>query len=68
VCLAGQFAAGVNVQRRTDGTHDFLFVMNFTDTMQQVALDQTYTDLLTAQKVTGTLQLAPYGVQVLRTE
>lgn len=58
---------GVSVRCRTDGTTDFIFVMNFTPRAVEVALDQrTYTDMLTNLTVTRAIQLTPFGVHILR--
>lgn len=57
---------GVSVQARTDGTRLFAFVMNFAPEPVRVPLDgQRYTDLLTGEPASATLDLAPYGVAVL---
>ena len=54
------------VQVRTDGQRDFVFVMNFTPEAQPVPLDgATYTDVLTGSGASGSLTLAPYGLAVL---
>lgn len=58
---------GVTAQLRTDGEHDFVFVMNFTSEEQQVELDGSiYVDQLTGEDVHSLLQLAAYEVAVLR--
>jgi beta-galactosidase len=45
---------GVNVQVRSDGVKDFLFLMNFTPTPQTVDAGDN-----------GIIELAPFGVQIL---
>jgi len=58
---------GVSVQSRTDGDQEFLFIMNFTPSAQNVELgDITYHDMLAAKPVSGCLVLPPYGVVIVR--
>jgi beta-galactosidase len=58
--------SGVSAQLRTDGEKAYIFVMNFNATPTPLNVgDMTYTDLLTGEKVTGTLSLATYDVKVL---
>jgi beta-galactosidase len=57
---------GVTAQMRTDGQTKFIFLMNFNQHDEQVALDAEYTDMLTEQSVSGTVTLGPYGVMVMR--
>jgi beta-galactosidase len=58
--------AGVTAQIRTDGTRDFIFVLNFTPRPQTVMLDdRAYTDKLTGAAAVGALGLGPYGLAVL---
>lgn len=60
---------GVSVQMRTDGDHQFVFVMNFAPEPVAVPLDgRRYTDLLAGAPAPATLALAPYGVRVLAWE
>lgn len=57
---------GVTAQLRSDGTHDYIFLMNFTPKTQAVDLGtDSYVDLLTERAVTGTVALDGYGVLVL---
>jgi beta-galactosidase len=58
---------GVTAQLRTDGTHDFIFLLNFSPEERLVALDsRAYTDLLRGGAAQGELTIAGYGVRVLR--
>jgi beta-galactosidase len=58
---------GVTAQLRTDGSHDFVFLLNFNPEERSVVLDgQAYTDLLQGAAVQGELKLAGYGVRILR--
>lgn len=65
--LDTELPAGVTAQRRSDGARDFIFVMNFTSSPQQVTLPVgvAYTDLLSHDTLTGTLALTGYGVRVI---
>jgi beta-galactosidase len=57
---------GVNVQVRTDGERDYVFIMNFNSDSQSVTLDDSqYTDKLNGQPITGQVSLEPYGVRIL---
>ena len=57
---------GVTAQARTDGEVRTVFLMNFTDHDQAVALPGPMTDVLGDSPVSGRLTLAPWGVRVLR--
>jgi beta-galactosidase len=57
---------GVTAQVRTNGSQDFVFVMNFADQAQSVRLDgRAYTDKLTGVACGDVLQLPAYGIAVL---
>lgn len=58
---------GISVTERTDGEHDYLFVMNFTAQTQSFSLDSSsYTDEVTGNAVTSPLSMPRYAVRVLR--
>ncbi|WP_138495010.1 beta-galactosidase [Paenibacillus pinistramenti] len=58
---------GVNAALRSDGEHDYVFLMNFKNETQQVTLDgQAYTDLLAGSAVGDVQQLEPFGMKVLK--
>ena len=58
---------GVSAQLRTDGTTRFVFLMNFTETEQRVALPGAFADLLADGAVLAEeAVLAPYAVRVLQ--
>jgi len=59
---------GVSVQVREDETNQYVFLMNFTETDQQVEVDFTAPDMLTDEVVSGTVTFAPYGVKILKKE
>lgn len=64
--LDANLPAGVTAQVRSDGARDWVFVMNFTDATQTVALDDgPYFDKLTSGTVQSPLTLNAYGVAVL---
>jgi beta-galactosidase len=59
--------AGVTAQARTDGSRDYVFVMNFSGDAQQVRLDgRSYTDMESGQPVAGGLELPVNGVRILQ--
>ncbi len=65
--LDADLPAGVTVQKRTDGTDEFLFLMNFTGDEQTVNLgDAALPDMLTGETLSGDTLLPPYGLKVLR--
>ncbi|GAB6928711.1 beta-galactosidase [Paenibacillus sp. JCM 10914] len=58
---------GINASVRTDGEHEYIFVMNFSKENRQVKLDgRTYTDVISGNPVTATMELQPYGTRVLK--
>ena len=57
---------GVNAQLRTDGKREFVFLLNFTSTRQELKLGPgKFRDLATGQSMTGTVAMAGYGALVL---
>jgi beta-galactosidase len=63
--------AGVTAQLRTHGSGSdakkFIFVMNFNSAPVTVTLDeQPYQNLLSGETVSGSFDLKPYGVEVLK--
>ncbi|PNQ80229.1 beta-galactosidase [Paenibacillus sp. F4] len=61
---------GVNTAIRTDGVHDYIFILNFTHEPQKITLDgRTYADMLENHVIEdGSVQLDAYAVKVLKTE
>jgi len=58
---------GVSARIRSNGNGDFLFLMNFTNEDKTVDLAKNvFTDILTGDTKTGSIQLKPYGVLVLK--
>ncbi len=59
---------GVTAQLRGDGENRFIFVMNFNPQPVTVQLDgASYQNLVTGAPVSGTLELAGYGIEILKT-
>lgn len=58
----------VSIQSRTDGTHCYYFLMNFSEEIQQLELLDSHLDIGTNQTLTGILTFAPYEVKILRKE
>ena len=64
--LDAELPEGVTAQLRTDGTADFVFLMNFREDEKQVSLGSTeYEDMLTGKMVGGDITLGRYGVAIL---
>lgn len=61
---------GVNTAIRTDGVHEYIFILNFTHEPQKITLDgRTYADMLENHAIIdGSVQLDAYAVKVLKTE
>jgi beta-galactosidase len=57
---------GVTAQLRTDGQHDYVFVLNFNPHGVTVPLDRPGTDLLTGNPAADSITLPAYGVRVLK--
>lgn len=65
--LNGILPYGVTANYRTDGNKDYIFVMNFTDKSQSIALsDNTiYNDMFTHSKIRDNVELNAYGLRIL---
>lgn len=64
----GDLPEGVTAQRRSDGRRDFVFLMNFNPSEQQVCLGvkDVFTDMLDGMApVAGIVKLPPFGLRVL---
>lgn len=59
---------GVNTAIRTDGVHDYIFIMNFMHKPQEIVLDgRSYEDMLEDRVIEdGKVQLQDYAVKVLK--
>ncbi|SDD37438.1 beta-galactosidase [Paenibacillus sp. UNCCL117] len=67
--LAAELPQGVTAQVRSDGTSDYVFVLNFAGAERVVKLDgRDYADVLSGETAEAELRLEPYGLRVLRRE
>lgn len=66
--LSAEIPEGVSVQKRTDGSQDYVFMMNFTEKQQLLSLDseESYQNMLTGQYVPQELQLDPYEYMIMK--
>ncbi|MCV6900702.1 Beta-galactosidase C-terminal domain, partial [Escherichia coli] len=66
--LSAVIPEGISVQKRTDGTQEYVFMMNFTEEQQNISLDsaESYENMLTAEQVPEKLQLDPYEYVILK--
>jgi beta-galactosidase len=64
--IEADLPAGVTAQRRSDGEHAYVFLMNFNDYPEQVELDQAYTDLLSGETTEAAVTLERFAVRVLK--
>jgi beta-galactosidase len=58
--------AGVEMTVRKSGDKEWLFLLNNTSVEQTVTIARPFTDLLTKQALSGTVELSGYGVRVLQ--
>ncbi len=66
--VEGPLPQGVTAQMRCDGTHRFVFLLNFTSEPKRVDLgDRRHQDLLNGRPVRGVVALEGFQVRVLRT-
>lgn len=67
--LDTELPAGVTAQLRTDGSSDFVFLMNFGDNAAEAALDgRSYVDLESGEAVGKVVPLPINGIRVLKRE
>lgn len=65
--LNAALPCGVSATWRSDGEYDYVFVMNFSEEEKTVPTDEdSYTDVLTEQSVTGVFTLPAYGYSLLK--
>jgi beta-galactosidase len=65
--LRAKLPQGVTAQMRTDGKHDFVFLLNFQAATRKVNLShEAFTDIATGQNIKGNVTLPAYGSLVLR--
>ena len=58
--------AGVELTVRKSGDKQWIFLLNHTSVAQTVGLPTAFTDLLTKEAQSGTIELSGYGVKVLQ--
>jgi len=63
---ASQLPPGIEMTRRTDGVHTWLFLLNHSDRDVQMDLPAEGTDLVTGTSLGGSLQLKPRGVAIIQ--
>ena len=67
--LSTTLPQGVITRLRTDGKNNYIFVMNFNDQPKSVDLGNTEgINLCNGNRIAKTLEIAPYGVAVIKTE
>ncbi|KAB7668873.1 beta-galactosidase [Bacillus sp. B1-b2] len=59
---------GVSVQLRESETHQYYFVMNFTEKLQTIEVKESMYDLLSQQNVSGMIEIPVYGAMVFKRE
>lgn len=65
--LPVELPSGVSSSIRTDGESDYIFVMNFSVEAKRVTLDGAeYRDFISGEALGAELELAPYGVKVIK--
>jgi beta-galactosidase len=65
--LQMELPQGVSAAVRTDGTTDYVFLMNFSGEKQQVELDErSYSDMESGDSVSATIDLPVNGVKLLK--
>lgn len=66
-CLSSCLPRGVNVEMRTDGEHDYLFILNFSGQQADVELDdQLYTSLENGEAIERRITLPVHGSIVIK--
>jgi beta-galactosidase len=65
--LEAELPLGVTAQVRTDGSTDYVFIMNFSGESSRVSLDDdSYFRMESNEPVTGTIELAVNGIELLK--
>jgi beta-galactosidase len=65
VQTAIEVPSGVEMTVRKSGDKEWIFLLNHTSVAQTVTIAKPFTDLLTKQALSGTVELSGYGVRVL---
>lgn len=69
VLTNAELPLGVTAQLRTDGKHDFIFLMNFSASEQKVEIgNEQYVNMLTDSVISSVIHLPIHGVVVLKRE
>ena len=64
--LAVDLPDGITAQLRTNGDTEFVFLLNFNPDARDIDLAwETFTNMLTGERVTGSIRLEGYGVKIL---
>jgi beta-galactosidase len=63
-----EVSSGVELTVRKSGDKQWIFLLNHTATAQKVSLPKPFTDLLTKEAQSGTIELSGYGVKVLQAQ
>lgn len=61
-------AAGVSVQVRESEAEKFVFIMNFTEEVQNIELHFNGMDMLNNEAINGRVEIPVYGVKIIRTK
>lgn len=64
--LGAKLPQGCTAAVRTNSSGEFLFLMNFTRNDQNIVLNAAATDMLSGERVNGSVVLSSYGSRVLR--
>lgn len=64
--LESDLPGGVTVQKRTDGSSEFIFIQNFTQEQKEIDLPGKYKNMVTGEKVEGKLNLSDYEIKILK--
>jgi beta-galactosidase len=57
---------GVEVTRRTDGEHSWLFILNHLEEEQQVDLQGKGVNIISGEDVNGDMRIEPKGVAIIQ--
>ena len=63
-----EVSSGVELTVRKSSDKQWIFLLNHTATAQKVSLPKPFTDLLTKDAQSGTIELSGYGVKVLQAQ
>ncbi|UCF98502.1 MAG: beta-galactosidase [Spirochaetaceae bacterium] len=64
--LAADLPEGASAQVRSDGSKDYIFLLNFTQAPQTIDLgERIFNEMLTGKELTGRIDLEPFDVKVI---